>query len=63
MKDKLWEKFGGFDKVRKLNDNLAEVKDERINKFLEFINFEGDFSEDYEYNEEKKKMNDLFADF
>ena len=63
IEDKLLEKFGGFDKVRKLNDNLAEVKDERINKFLEFINFEGDFSEDYEYNEEKKKMNDLFADF
>ena len=64
VEDKLWEKFGGFDKLRKLNDNLVENStDEQINKFLEYIKFEGDFCEDYEYSEEKKKMNDLFADF
>ena len=64
MEDKLWDKFGGFGKVRQLNDQLVENSDdEQINKFLEYINFEGDFSEDYEYSEEKKKMNDLFSDF
>ena len=64
MKDKLWEKFGGFDKIIKLNEKLVEpTDDEQINKILEFIKFEGDFCEDYEYSEKKKKMNDLFADF
>ena len=64
MADKLWEKFGGFDEIRKLNDKFAGfVGDEQINKILEFIKFEGDISEDYEYSEERKKMNDLFADF
>ena len=64
VEDKLWEKFGGFDKLRKLNDNLVENStDEQINQYLEYIKFEGDFCEDYEYSEEKKKMNDLFADF
>ena len=64
MEDTLWEKYGGFDKVRKLNENLANFgNDEQINKFLEYIKFEGDFIEDYEDSEEKKKMNDLFADF
>ena len=64
MEDKLWENFGGFEKVRQLNDNMANItSDEQINKFLEFIKFEGDFNSDYEYLEEKKKMDDLFADF
>ena len=64
MKDKLWEKFGGFDKIIKLNEKLVEpTDDEQINKILEFIKFEGDFCEDYEYSEKKKKLNDLFADF
>lgn len=64
MEDKLWEKSGGFDKVRKFNDNMVNItSDEQINKFLEFIKFEGDFNSDYEYLEEKKKMDDLFADF
>ena len=64
MEDKLWEKYGCFDKVRKLNENLSNFgNDEQINKFLEYIKFEGDFIEDYEDSEEKKKMNDLFADF
>ena len=64
MEDKLWEKFGGFEKVGKLNDNMVNItSDEQINKFLEYIKFEGDFNSDYEYLEEKKKMDDLFADF
>ena len=64
IQDKLWENFGGLEKMRKLNDNLAIINnDEQTNKILEFIKFEGDFSSDYEYIEEKNKMNDLFADF
>ena len=64
IQDKLWENFGGFEKMRKLNDNLAIINnDEQTNKILEFIKFEGDFSSDYEYIEEKNKMNELFADF
>ena len=64
MKDKLWESFGGFEKMRKLNDSLVIISnDEQTNKILEFIKFEGDFSSDYEYIDEKKKMGDLFADF
>ena len=64
MEDKLWEKYGGFNKVKQFNDNLTEFNsDEQIKKIFEYIKFEGDFSSDYEYSEEKKKMNDLFADF
>ena len=64
IQDKLWENFGGFEKVRKSNDNLAIItEDEQTNKILEFIKFEGDYISDYEYIEEKKKMGDLFADF
>ena len=64
IQDKLWESFGGFEKMRKLNDSLAIISnDEQTNKILEFIKFEGDFSSDYEYIDEKKKMGDLFADF
>ena len=64
IQDKLWESFGGFEKIRKLNESLAIISDdEQTNKILEYIKFEGDFSSDYEYIEEKKKMGDLFADF
>ena len=62
--DKLWEKFGGFEKLRGLNNELALLKsDKQIKDFIEYIQFSGDFSEDYEFSEDKKKMDDLFANF
>ena len=64
INDKLWEKYEGFDKVRELNKDLIMIKtDNQIKEFIEYIQFSGDFCEDYEYNENKKKMEDLFADF
>ena len=64
IKDKLWEKNGGFEKIRGLNKDLVMMKsDKQIKEFIEYIQFSGDFSEDYEFDEDKKKMDDLFANF
>ena len=64
IKDKFWEKYGGFEKISNLNKDLIVIKgDEQIKRFSEYIQFSGDFIEDYEFNEEKKKMEDLFANF
>ena len=64
IKDKLWEKFGGFNKLKELNKDLVMMKnDKQVKGFIEFIEFSGDFCEDYEFNEDKKKMDDLFANF
>ena len=64
INDSLWEKHGGFEKIREFNKDLILVKsDEQIKRFIEYIQFSGDFVEDYEYNEDKKKMDDLFANF
>ena len=37
--------------------------DKQIKDFIEYIQFSGDFCEDYEYNDAKKEMDDLFANF
>ena len=64
IKDKLWGKYGGFEKIRELNKDLIVIKaDEQLRKFSEYIQFSGDFVEDYELSEDKKKMDDLFANF
>ena len=64
INDRLWENYGGFEKIRGLNKDLFMMKnDNQIKSFVEYIQFSGDFCEDYEYNEDKKKMDDLFADF
>ena len=64
MNDKLWEKYGGFKKIKDLNKDLVVMTyDKQIKDFIDYIQFSGDFCEDYEYNEDKKKMDDLFADF
>ena len=64
INDKLWEKYGGFNKIKELNKDLVMLKsDKQIKEFIEYIQFSGDFYEDYEFNEDKKKMDDLFADF
>ena len=63
-KDKLWEKYGGFDKIKELNKDLVMMKsDKQIKEFIDYIQFSGDFCEDYEFNEQKKIMDDLFANF
>lgn len=64
MNDKLWEKYGGFNKIKELNKDLVLMtSDKQIKDFVDYITFSGDYSEDYEYNEDKKKMDDLFANF
>lgn len=64
INDKLWDKYGGFEKIRNLNTNLVMTKsDKQIKDFIEYIQFSGDFCEDYEYNDAKKEMDDLFANF
>ena len=43
---------------------MALIKsDKQIKDFIEYIQFSGDFCEDYEFSEDKKKMDDLFANF
>ena len=64
ISDKLWEKFGGFEKLRKLNEDFVKIHDDEfINKFVEYISFSGDFEDEFNYYDYKKKMDDLFADF
>ena len=60
--DKLWESYGEFNKIREL-DLTINNDDKQIKDFIDYIQFSGDFSEDYEFNEDKKKMDDLFANF
>ena len=60
---KYYNKNGGFDKYIKINDELVNISDEQVKSFVDYIKFNGEFKEDYEMTEEKKKMDDLFNNF
>lgn len=64
-KDKLFDKHGGYEKLKKMNENLALLKDSdnQIKKMVEFIEFSGDFNEEYENYGKNNLINDLFANF
>ena len=60
---KYYNKNGGFDKYIKINDELVNISDEQVKSFVDYIKFNGEFKEDYQMNEEKKRMDDLFNNF
>ncbi len=60
---KFYNKYGGFDKNVNINEELVNVSDEQVKSFVDYIKFNGEFKEDYEMTEEKKKMDDLFNNF
>ena len=60
---KFYNKYGGFDKNVNINKELVNVSDEQVKSFVDYIKFNGEFKEDYEMTEEKKKMDDLFNNF
>ena len=54
---------GQFEKYKNMNDELMMSGEKQCKAIADYINFNGEFEEDYLISEEKKKMDDLFNQF
>ena len=54
---------GQFEKYKNMNEELMMSGEKQCKAIADYINFNGEFEEDYLISEEKKKMDDLFNQF
>lgn len=52
-----------FEKFCKMNENLCLGESKHTQDIIKYIEFHGEFEEDYQISEEKKKMDDMFNQF
>ena len=62
-KHKFFSKNGGFENNINTNEELSNSEDSQVKSFIDYIKFNGEFKEDYEMTEEKKRMDDIFNNF
>ena len=54
---------GNFEKFCKMNESLCLGENKHTQDIIKYIEFHGEFEEDYQMSDEKKKMDDMFNQF
>lgn len=54
---------GNFEKLCKMNESLCLGENKHTQDIIKYIEFHGEFEEDYQMSDEKKKMDDMFNHF